>query len=100
MTGGGSRRGDRPGDGPIEHTRMREVIKTADWILDLGPDGGDKGGEIIAEGTPEEVAQEPRSYTGQYLAPLLRGARAELPVTRTRKKRIALTSVRESEAAE
>ncbi len=53
----------------IEHNL--EVIKTADWILDLGPEGGDKGGEIVAVGTPEQVAKEPRSYTGQYLAPLL-----------------------------
>jgi excinuclease ABC subunit A len=53
----------------IEHNL--EVIKTADWIIDLGPEGGDKGGEIVAEGTPEQVAKEERSYTGQYLAPLL-----------------------------
>ena len=57
----------------IEHNL--EVIKTADWILDLGPEGGDKGGEIVAEGTPEEVAKEPRSYTGQYLKEML--ARSE-----------------------
>jgi excinuclease ABC subunit A len=53
----------------IEHNL--EVIKTADWIIDLGPEGGDKGGEIVAEGTPEEVASEPRSYTGAYLKELL-----------------------------
>ncbi len=53
----------------IEHNL--DVIKTADWILDLGPEGGVKGGEIVAEGTPEAVAKEPRSYTGKYLAPLL-----------------------------
>ncbi len=53
----------------IEHNL--DVIKTADWILDLGPDGGVKGGELIAQGTPEEVAANPRSYTGQYLGPLL-----------------------------
>lgn len=53
----------------IEHNL--DVIKTADWILDLGPEGGVKGGEIVAEGTPEKVAKEPRSYTGKYLAPLL-----------------------------
>ncbi len=47
------------------------VIKTADWILDLGPEGGVKGGEIVAEGPPEKVAKEPRSCTGKYLAPLL-----------------------------
>jgi excinuclease ABC subunit A len=53
----------------IEHNL--DVIKTADWILDLGPEGGVKGGEIVAEGTPEVVAKEPRSFTGRYLAPLL-----------------------------
>src|SRR5689334_16413196 len=53
----------------IEHNL--EVIKTADWIIDLGPEGGDKGGEVVAEGTPEQVAKEPRSFTGRYLAPLL-----------------------------
>jgi excinuclease ABC subunit A len=53
----------------IEHNL--EVIKTADWIIDLGPEGGDGGGELVASGTPEEVAKVPRSYTGQYLKPLL-----------------------------
>jgi excinuclease ABC subunit A len=53
----------------IEHNL--HVIKTADWVIDLGPEGGDKGGEIIACGTPEEVAKVKRSYTGHYLAPLL-----------------------------
>ncbi|HEV7372585.1 excinuclease ABC subunit UvrA [Arenibaculum sp.] len=53
----------------IEHNL--EVIKTADWILDLGPEGGDGGGEVVAEGTPEQVARAPRSYTGSYLAPYL-----------------------------
>lgn len=49
----------------IEHNL--DVIRCADWLIDLGPEGGDKGGEVIAIGTPEEVAQNPRSYTGQYL---------------------------------
>jgi excinuclease ABC subunit A len=53
----------------IEHNL--EVIKTADWIIDLGPEGGDKGGEIVAVGTPEQVVKEKRSYTGHYLKPLL-----------------------------
>jgi len=53
----------------IEHNL--EVIKTADWIIDLGPEGGDKGGEIVATGTPEEVVKVARSYTGAYLKPLL-----------------------------
>jgi excinuclease ABC subunit A len=55
----------------IEHNL--EVVKTADWIIDLGPEGGDGGGEIVAQGTPEEVAKVARSYTGQYLRPLLKG---------------------------
>ncbi len=55
----------------IEHNL--EVIKTADWVIDLGPEGGDGGGEIVIEGTPEQVAAEPRSHTGQYLAPYLLG---------------------------
>jgi len=49
----------------IEHNL--DVVKSADWIIDLGPEGGDNGGRIIAEGTPEEVAQNPESYTGIYL---------------------------------
>ncbi len=53
----------------IEHNL--DVIKTADWIIDLGPEGGDGGGEIIAQGTPETVAADPRSYTGQYLKRVL-----------------------------
>ena len=53
----------------IEHNL--DVIKTADWILDLGPEGGDEGGEIIAQGTPEQVAATKGSYTGQYLKKLL-----------------------------
>ncbi len=55
----------------IEHNL--EVIKTADWVIDLGPEGGDGGGEIVVAGTPEEVAAEKRSYTGQFLAPYLLG---------------------------
>ena len=55
----------------IEHNL--EVIKTADWIVDLGPDGGDKGGRLVASGTPEDIAATPESYTGQYLAPYLNG---------------------------
>jgi len=53
----------------IEHNL--DVIKTADHIIDLGPEGGDKGGDIVAFGTPEEVAKDPRSYTGQVLGPVL-----------------------------
>ncbi len=57
----------------IEHNL--EVIKTADWIIDLGPEGGAKGGRIVASGTPEDVAASPESFTGQYLAPYLSKAR-------------------------
>jgi excinuclease ABC subunit A len=82
----------------IEHNL--EVIKTADWILDLGPEGGDKGGEIVAEGTPEQVADEPRSYTGGYLKELLaKSVRAEMMPARPKKKR-GPVSMREREAAE
>jgi excinuclease ABC subunit A len=53
----------------IEHNL--DVIKTADWIIDLGPEGGHRGGTIIASGTPEQVAKNTKSYTGQYLAKVL-----------------------------
>ncbi len=59
----------------IEHNL--DVIKTADWVLDLGPEGGVKGGEIVAEGTPEKVAKAKGSFTGKYLAPLLEKRVAE-----------------------
>ena len=54
----------------IEHNL--DVIKTADWILDFGPEGGDGGGMIVAQGTPEQVAADPKSWTGRYLADVLR----------------------------
>ncbi|MFR4627462.1 MAG: ATP-binding cassette domain-containing protein [Dorea formicigenerans] len=53
----------------IEHNL--DVIKTADYIIDMGPEGGDKGGTVIAKGTPEEVAESPVSYTGKYIKPML-----------------------------
>ena len=53
----------------IEHNL--EVVKTADWIVDMGPEGGDGGGEVVAEGTPEQIARNAKSYTGQYLKPVL-----------------------------
>jgi excinuclease ABC subunit A len=55
----------------IEHNL--DVIKTADWVIDLGPDGGSRGGELIAEGTPEQVAKVKRSHTGRYLTLALKG---------------------------
>jgi excinuclease ABC subunit A len=68
----------------IEHNL--EVIKTADWIIDLGPEGGDGGGEIVAVGSPEDIAGAKRSYTGQFLAPVL---------TRKQAKRKARTEAAE-----
>jgi excinuclease ABC subunit A len=56
----------------IEHNL--DVIKTSDWVVDMGPEGGSRGGTVIAEGTPEEVAANPASYTGQFLAPILAAA--------------------------
>ena len=53
----------------IEHNL--DVIKTADYIIDIGPEGGDRGGQIIAQGTPEEVAKVKESYTGAYIARML-----------------------------
>ena len=54
----------------IEHNL--EVIKTADYIIDMGPEGGDKGGTVIAKGTPEEVAENPASHTGRYIKAILK----------------------------
>jgi excinuclease ABC subunit A len=55
----------------IEHNL--EVIKTADWVIDLGPEGGNRGGKIVGVGPPEAIAKLPGSYTGKYLAPVLNG---------------------------
>ena len=60
----------------IEHNL--DVIKCADWIIDVGPEGGDKGGRVVATGTPEQVAQTKGSYTGQYLEKVLGRGRATL----------------------
>jgi excinuclease ABC subunit A len=68
----------------IEHNL--EVLKTADWIVDLGPEGGDGGGEIVAAGTPEDIVSEKRSYTGQFLKPVL--ARGTESTGGRRRKRI------------
>ncbi|MGH8754147.1 MAG: hypothetical protein ACREUJ_09815, partial [Burkholderiales bacterium] len=56
----------------IEHNL--DVIKTADWVIDLGPEGGDGGGRIIAEGAPEDIAKNRQSYTGMYLKSVLQVA--------------------------
>jgi excinuclease ABC subunit A len=66
----------------IEHNL--EVIKTADWILDLGPEGGDGGGRIVAQGTPEDIAANPESHTGHFLAPLL--VRTAAPAKKLRRR--------------
>ncbi|TAN00828.1 MAG: excinuclease ABC subunit UvrA, partial [Rhodanobacteraceae bacterium] len=68
----------------IEHNL--DVIKTADWIVDLGPEGGAGGGRIIATGTPEDIAATKNSYTGQFLAPVLEAAATSKP---SRKKKRA-----------
>jgi excinuclease ABC subunit A len=56
----------------IEHNL--DVIKTADWLIDMGPEGGGGGGTVVAAGTPEAIAAHPASHTGRYLKPLLRPA--------------------------
>jgi len=55
----------------IEHNL--EVIKTADWVIDLGPEGGERGGYVVGSGTPEAIAKLPESYTGKFLARVLNG---------------------------
>ena len=55
----------------IEHNL--DVIKSADWVIDMGPEGGSGGGTVVAEGTPEEVAQVEESFTGQFLAEIFNG---------------------------
>ena len=69
----------------IEHNL--EVIKTADWVIDLGPEAGAAGGDLVAEGTPEEIVKNSRSHTGRFLAPVLaaspRGKLGEFPVEPT-----------------
>jgi excinuclease ABC subunit A len=53
----------------IEHNL--DIIKSADWVIDLGPEGGDAGGQVVATGTPEQIAVSPRSHTGTHLRPIL-----------------------------
>ena len=79
----------------IEHNL--DVIKTADWIIDMGPEGGSRGGTVVAEGTPEQVADDPASFTGQFLKPLLDGREAAQPKRRASPKK-APTPPRKSAA--
>jgi excinuclease ABC subunit A len=60
-------------NGSVGHRIKRKfgVAKNADWIIDMGPEGGDAGGEVVAQGTPEQIARNAKSYTGQYLKPVL-----------------------------
>jgi excinuclease ABC subunit A len=71
----------------IEHNL--DVVKTADWIVDFGPEGGDGGGEIVATGTPEQVARNPHSWTGRYLAEVLARQRERAEPAKTRHPRLA-----------
>ena len=71
----------------IEHNL--DVVKTADWMVDFGPEGGDGGGEIVATGTPEQVARNPDSWTGRYLAELLSRHRDRAEPAKTRRPRQA-----------
>ncbi len=82
----------------IEHNL--DVIKTADWIIDLGPGGGEAGGEVVVAGTPELVAGEPRSATGEYLRRIIGGAAtAALPAGSRQPRRAAGTPGRAAVAA-
>jgi excinuclease ABC subunit A len=65
----------------IEHNL--DVIKSSDWVIDMGPEGGFRGGTVVAEGTPEEVAKVKASYTGQFLAEILESNRAKAPTVKS-----------------
>jgi excinuclease ABC subunit A len=73
----------------IEHNL--DVIKTADWVIDLGPEGGHRGGTILGCGTPEEIAAMPQSHTGRFLAPLLQRDQAVAPAPKPGRKRKTAT---------
>ena len=72
------------------------MIKTADWIVDMGPDGGSRGGLVVAEGTPEDIAAHDGSHTGAFLRPLLEGREAAQPKRRATRK--AAPSVKKAPA--
>ena len=73
----------------IEHNL--DVIKTADWLVDMGPEGGSGGGAVVAQGTPEEVAAHPTSYTGQFLRELVTPA-DQAPARPARRRKVAAAS--------
>ncbi|WP_183098155.1 excinuclease ABC subunit UvrA [Nocardioides pelophilus] len=77
----------------IEHNL--DVVKTADWIIDMGPEGGSRGGTVVAEGTPEQIAATPGSFTGEFLKPLLDGREAAQP---KRKRAAAAAAARPTKA--
>ncbi|MGC2496242.1 MAG: hypothetical protein WA374_00775, partial [Acidobacteriaceae bacterium] len=86
----------------IEHNL--DVIRNADWVIDLGPEGGEGGGRIVAEGPPEQVAAIPHSYTGQFLRPFYAGATAQTrissaPANGNRRRRL-LTAERKKETVQ
>jgi excinuclease ABC subunit A len=81
----------------IEHNL--DVIKTADWLVDMGPEGGSRGGTVVAEGTPEAVAADPDSYTGQFLAPLLEGRAAKQPTRKVAAKKAPAATTAAKKAA-
>jgi excinuclease ABC subunit A len=81
----------------IEHNL--DVIKSADWIVDMGPDGGSGGGMVVSEGTPEDVAADPNSYTGQFLAPVLAGRSGRPKRTAAAKKAATKPTVTTATAA-
>ncbi|MGI8848056.1 MAG: excinuclease ABC subunit UvrA [Candidatus Dormibacteria bacterium] len=81
----------------IEHNL--DVIKTADWLVDLGPDGGDGGGEVLVTGTPEDVAREPRSATGEYLGRILGKTPSAAPPRSTPDRRVAARRQRAAASA-
>ncbi len=81
----------------IEHNL--DVIKTADWLIDMGPEGGSRGGMVVAEGTPEDVAAHPDSYTGHFLAPLLEGKAAKQPARKATPKSEPLRPLTKKAAA-
>ena len=81
----------------IEHNL--DVIKTADWIVDMGPEGGSRGGLVVAEGTPEEVAETPGSFTGEFLKPLLDGQTARIAAPKKPRKSAASNGTTKRAAA-